>query len=222
MKIERKTLITAALLGFVGVTAVTLAVKETRYNRAVAVAEAARAEKAQAATQASSPAPPAVAVAEPTPVPTSAPVATPQAVKPPKATHSSAPATAVAAVAEVQSPQPQPGAASTIVVSYFHTTARCASCLRIEDLTAHTVTTRFGVALAGKRLVWRTVNIDEPENAHFAKDYSLHTKSVVVSEMKDGREVRWKNLDQVWPLLRDQEAFTQYVEKEIKAFLEPA
>jgi hypothetical protein len=66
------------------------------------------------------------------------------------------------------------------------------------------------------------VNLDEPENAHFAKDYSLHTKSVIVSELKGGREIRWKNLEKVWPLLGDQPAFEQYVEKEVRAFLEPA
>jgi hypothetical protein len=119
-------------------------------------------------------------------------------------------------------PPPPVESASTIVVTYFHTTARCSSCLKIENLTFLTVTNKLAAPLAEKRLVWRTVNLDEPENAHFAKDYSLHTKSVIVSELKGGREIRWKNLEKVWPLLGDQPAFEQYVEKEVRAFLEPA
>ena len=111
---------------------------------------------------------------------------------------------------------------STIVVTYFHATARCVSCLKIEDLTNAAMTTRFAGPIAEKRVVWRVVNIDEPENAHFVKDYGLYTKSVVVSEVKAGREVRWKNLDQVWKLLGDPEAFQGYVEREVQAFLEKA
>ncbi|KAA0250134.1 MAG: hypothetical protein EDX89_23240 [Acidobacteria bacterium] len=107
-------------------------------------------------------------------------------------------------------------------MTYFHATARCASCLKIEDLASTTVTTRFAVPLAEKRLVWRLVNLDEPGNAHFVRDYRLYTKSVVVSEVRDGREVRWKNLDQVWKLLNDPEGFQSYVEREVRDYLGPA
>ncbi len=164
MSIEKKHLVTGALLAFVVVTGVTLAVKETRHARAV---------EASAAVPASLPAPP---------------------------------------VAE----------ASTVVVTYYHTTARCLSCLKIEELTNATMTIRLADLLAEKRVVWRLVNTDEPQHAHFVKDYGLFTKSVVVSEVKDGKELRWKNLDQVWPLLRDPEGFQSYVEREVRAYLEKA
>jgi hypothetical protein len=107
-------------------------------------------------------------------------------------------------------------------VTYFHTTARCTSCLKIEDLTNATMTTRFAGPIAEKRMVWRSLNLDEPGNDHFVKDYGLYTKSVVVSEVRDGREIRWKNLDQVWKLLGDPSAFQDYVEREVRAFLEEA
>jgi hypothetical protein len=109
---------------------------------------------------------------------------------------------------------------ATIYVTYFRATARCMSCLKIEDLTDGTMTTRFAGPIADKRVVWRTLNVDEPENHHFVKDYGLYTKSVVVSEVRNGREVRWKNLDQVWQLLGDPPAFQSYVEREVQAFLE--
>ncbi|MBK6403606.1 MAG: hypothetical protein IPF66_00370 [Holophagales bacterium] len=54
------------------------------------------------------------------------------------------------------------------------------------------------------------------------KDYRLYTKSVVVSEVKDGKEVRWKNLDQVWQLLGSPDAFQEYVEREVRSYLEKA
>ena len=92
----------------------------------------------------------------------------------------------------------------------------------IEDLTDATMTTRFAGPIADKRLLWRSLNLDEPANGHFAKDYGLYTKSVVVSEVRDGREVRWKNLDRIWDLLGDPAAFQAYVEREVQAFLEKA
>ncbi|MBK9966894.1 MAG: hypothetical protein IPP07_19230 [Holophagales bacterium] len=120
------------------------------------------------------------------------------------------------AMAVVAPPPTEP--AATVVVTYFRATARCTSCLKIEDLTNATMTSRFAVPIAEKRVVWRVLNLDEPENSHFVKDYGLFTKSVVVSEVKNGKEVRWKNLDQIWQLLGDPAAFQGYVEKEVQAF----
>lgn len=220
MTIEKKHLVTGALLAFVAVTGVTLAVKETRHARAVAAAEAARpAEPAPSSATAEVPANPAAATpAEKVPATEVAEV--PQAPAAPVPAAPSAPSAALpAAKAPARPPAPEP---STVYVTYFHATARCASCLKIEDLTNATMTTRFAGPIAEKRVVWRLVNVDEPEHAHYVKDYGLFTKSVVVSEVKAGKEVRWKNLDQVWPLLRDPEAFQAYVEREVRAYLEKA
>jgi len=107
-----------------------------------------------------------------------------------------------------------------VVVYYLHTTTRCPSCMKIESYTAAAVTgARFSEALAKKRLVFKVLNTDEPEHAHFVKEYALVTKSVVVSEVVKGKEVRWKNLDKVWDLLGDEAAFRAYIETEVAAFL---
>lgn len=216
MSIEKKHLVTGALLAFVVVTGVTLAVKETRHAQAVAVADSARpAEPAPSAAIAEPPAPPAAAAPAETVAATEValPAAAPVPAAHPAATPRPAPP---AAKAPAPRPAPEP---STVYVTYFHTTARCASCLKIEDLTNATMTTRFAGPIAEKRIVWRLVNVDEPVHAHFVKDYGLYTKSVVVSEVKDGKEVRWKNLDQVWHLLGNPGSFQDYVEREVQAFL---
>ena len=221
MSLEKRHLVTGALLAFVVVTGVTLAVKETRHARAVAAVEASRPPEPAAPTLASEPVPAATAevplTAQP-PVPAAAPTAAPLART--TAPRPSAPKPAAAA-----GPAPAPAPVvppATVFVTYFHTTARCASCLKIEDLTNATMTTRFAGPIAEKRIVWRLVNLDEPENAHYVKDYGLYTKSVVVTEVKEGREVRWKNLDQVWQLLGDPAGFQGYVEREVQAFLDKA
>ncbi len=209
MSLDRKTSLTVVLLTFVGVTVVTLGVKEARHVRAVAEVETARA---------STPATPPAAL---TAVPRST---TADATVPPGNDGGPGRVARRTPVARPNAVTPGPPAAvasaSTLVVTYFHTTARCPSCLRIEDLTVSTLTSRFAEPLATGRMKWRHINVDDPENAHFIKEYGLYTKSVVVSEVHDGQERRWKVLDKVWKLLGDAPAFQDYVEAEVKAYLE--
>ena len=84
-----------------------------------------------------------------------------------------------------------------IVVTYFHNNVRCPSCKKIEAFTAEALQSNFPYALASGALVWRTINTDKPENQHYARDYNLNTKSVVVSKIRDGAEAEWKNLSRV-------------------------
>lgn len=106
-----------------------------------------------------------------------------------------------------------------VIVYYLHTTARCPSCLKIEAFTEAEVTGPLAGPLSAGKLEWKVLNVDEPNNAHFVEDYELYTKSVVVSELRDGKEVRWKRLDKVWDYLGDQRAFMKYVDDEVRAYL---
>ncbi|MFW6245013.1 MAG: nitrophenyl compound nitroreductase subunit ArsF family protein [Fibrobacterota bacterium] len=106
-----------------------------------------------------------------------------------------------------------------ITVYYFHTTKRCHSCNLIEEFTKKAVEENFAEQIKNGRVVVKAVNIDKEENKHFIKDYKLYTKSVIVSEGSEGKELRWKNLDQVWMLLRDQNKFGEYIETEIGNYL---
>jgi len=107
-----------------------------------------------------------------------------------------------------------------VIVYYFHGTARCRSCLRIEALTNQAIQDNFSDDIKAGRLQWQKVNVDEPGSKHFVKDYGLYTKSVVVVNMQGDKQLRWKNLEQIWHLLGDKDAFLQYVTAEIKSYLE--
>lgn len=110
------------------------------------------------------------------------------------------------------------GSAAPYRVYYFHRTVRCPSCEKIETLAQAAVEERFADEVAAGRMMWKPLNIDEPQNQHFEDDYKLETQSVVLSELREGKEVRWKNLDKVWDLLDDDAGFAQYVAEEIAAF----
>jgi len=109
-----------------------------------------------------------------------------------------------------------PAASPGILVYYFHATTRCATCKTIEAYAHETVASKFAADLEARRLEWRTVNVEEPANQHFIRDFQLYTRSVVVVDAKDPK--RYKVLDRVWQLVRDKTAFQGYVEREIRAF----
>ena len=99
--------------------------------------------------------------------------------------------------------------ANVDIVYYFMTTQRCSSCMKIEAFTKETVNTAYGEALKKGSMVWRMVDVDQPVNRHFIKEYQLYTKSVVLVKIRNGKEVGWKNLDKVWVLLGNKTAFQE-------------
>ncbi len=86
-------------------------------------------------------------------------------------------------------------------------------------MTESTVKNFFSAELAEKKIIWKPVNIELPENRHFADDYKLFTKSVVIVDSASGKQIRWKNLDKIWELVRDESAFTCYIKNEITGYL---
>jgi hypothetical protein len=106
-----------------------------------------------------------------------------------------------------------------VIAYYFHGTRRCSNCIKIESYTKEAIDSAYGAALKDSSLVWRVVNTDEEANNHFLDDYQLYTKSVVLVDMQDGKQVRWKNLEKVWDYLGDKEAFKKYIRDEVALFL---
>ena len=74
--------------------------------------------------------------------------------------------------------------------------------------------------LEEKKIVFRTLNLDESENSRYVEDYKLVTKSLIVSLNRNGKEIKWKNLPDIWKLVGDQEKFGEYVQRETRSFLE--
>jgi hypothetical protein len=108
---------------------------------------------------------------------------------------------------------------SKLIAYYFHGTFRCTTCRTIEQYSHDTIQMYFAKELGNGRLEFRPVNIEEPENKHFIQDYQLVTRSLVLSLMSDGKETKWKNLADVWKLVRDKDKFFQYVKDEVEKFL---
>jgi len=121
---------------------------------------------------------------------------------------------------EPTAPAPTPTSGDGIIVYYFYSNVRCPTCRRIEAYTGEAVRDGFAEAVRDGRLQWRPVNTDEPGNGHFKKDYDLFTKSVVVAQIRGGQPARWKNLERIWDLVGDKDAFLAYVRGEVRPFVE--
>ena len=106
-----------------------------------------------------------------------------------------------------------------VIVYYFHGKFRCPTCKKIEKLTREAVSESFAQEMGSGAMQMKVINVEEPENSHFTKDYQLFTKSVVVSDIVDGKEKQWKNLQKVWELVHDEKAFKEYIRSEVNAYL---
>jgi hypothetical protein len=108
---------------------------------------------------------------------------------------------------------------SFIAAYYFHGNFRCATCKKIEQYSREALETNFDQQLKSGAVVFQPINIDKPENQHFVQDYRLVTKSLVLVKFENGKQTAWKNLPAVWQNVGDQQAFFQYVKKEVEAYL---
>lgn len=108
-----------------------------------------------------------------------------------------------------------------VIAYYFYGKVRCPSCKKIEAYSQEAIQGQGGFAgpLKDGRLEWRAINVEEPGNEHFTKDFQIYTKSLVIVDTIDGKQKQWKNLAKVWELLYDKDGFVKYVRDEINSYL---
>lgn len=108
-----------------------------------------------------------------------------------------------------------------IVAYYFHGNQRCATCYKLEEYSREALETGFATELTDSLLAWQPTNYDLDENKHYIDDYKLFTKALVLSRVRDGKEIAWRNLDKIWELVGDKKKFLAYVQLETRSFLDP-
>ena len=106
-----------------------------------------------------------------------------------------------------------------VIAYYFHGNQRCPTCRNLEQYSKEALETNFEDAFASGKLEFKAVNVEEKANEHYAGEYQLYTKSLVLSSVKDGRQIRWKNLDKIWEYVRNKQRFFDYVKSETGLFM---
>lgn len=106
-----------------------------------------------------------------------------------------------------------------LIAYYFHGKKRCMSCRAIEMYTHDALLTHFPDELENGRIDWQIVNYANPKFAHFKEDFGLYIQSVVLVDVQSDTIKSWKNLADVWKLIRKKEAFYEYIREEVEAYL---
>lgn len=106
-----------------------------------------------------------------------------------------------------------------VTVIHFHGDKRCRTCIRIGDLAKKTVDEGFPDEEKARKVRWEQLNYDEAANAHYVKDYQLVSSTVVVTLWKNGKELKWNRLDEVWDYVGDEPAFRTYVAEGVRDLL---
>ncbi len=109
-----------------------------------------------------------------------------------------------------------PASGAKLIAYYLHGKVRCVTCNDIERSAKEAVESGFAQELRDGRLEWRVVNYEEPGNEHYATDYEIAAPCVVLSSVRDGRQVAWKSLPEVWELVGDKPAFRAFVQKNVR------
>lgn len=106
-----------------------------------------------------------------------------------------------------------------IIAYYFHPTARCPSCINIENFTREVVETMFKKENKSGLISFKQLNIEDSLNEHYIDDYKLEFSSVILAKFINNKQVKWKNLEHVWKYSGDKDSFFKYMKIEIKDFI---
>ncbi len=109
-----------------------------------------------------------------------------------------------------------------VIAYYFHGNFRCPTCYKLETYSKEAIEENFKNELASGKIVFYVINTDEKGNDHFVNDYQLYTKSLVISLIENGKEVKSKNLTKIWDYVGNKQKFFDYVTSEINDFLKGA
>jgi hypothetical protein len=107
-----------------------------------------------------------------------------------------------------------------VYASYFHGDQRCPTCMKLEAYSSEAIQSGFEKEVKDSSLVFRTVNWDREENAHYVDDYQLYTKALILSRVRNSKEIAWANLDSIWQYVGDKDKYVKYVQTHTRAFVE--
>jgi len=106
-----------------------------------------------------------------------------------------------------------------VIVYQFHRRFRCTSCHELEELIQDTLDTHYPEDLKSGKLTFRVVDLDAEGNEHFPKDYDFFYNTVIVVDVKGGKESRFKNLNKLWEIYADKVAASDFLRSEIEEYL---
>lgn len=106
-----------------------------------------------------------------------------------------------------------------LLVYFLRGKVRCTACDQIEAGLRKTLASDFADEVRSGRIEFLQVDYSLTGHEHFVEEFQLVATSVVLVELRDGQSKRWKNLADVWTMADRPEAVCQYLQEEIRSFL---
>jgi len=104
-------------------------------------------------------------------------------------------------------------------VVYFHVVPGCDLCQIMSKNVFLTLTTSFKEELKTKRVILRFYDMEDEKNAKIVQTFGVKGPSLYFVRTMDGKDVKTKNADEIWELVKSKKKFLEYVEKEVRACL---
>lgn len=108
--------------------------------------------------------------------------------------------------------------ADKIEIMYFHASARCTSCITLEEYVKETVNEFFQEEIASGEISFQEVNVDLPENKDLSLKFKAVGSSLKINEIYDGTDHIEEDV-RVWRYLGDKDGFKNYLKNRIESRL---
>ena len=105
-----------------------------------------------------------------------------------------------------------------VLVLQFHRLQRCKFCNDMEAHTQAALNTYFADELRNQTIAFRQLNMDLLRFENLRKKYDLFTSTLVLIELKAGKESRWKIVTDAWYLTDKKAEFMKMFQSELNTF----
>jgi hypothetical protein len=106
-----------------------------------------------------------------------------------------------------------------VIVYQFHRRFRCTSCHELEELIRDTLEANYPEDLKSGKIVFRVIDLDAEGSEHFPEDYDFFYNTIIVVDVKGGKDTRFKNLYKLWEIYEDKEAASDFLRSEINEYM---
>jgi hypothetical protein len=106
-----------------------------------------------------------------------------------------------------------------VIVYQFHRRFRCEACYKLENTINEALQTYFPEELKADKLIFRVYDLDEEGMIQYEKKYEFFFNTVIVVDMDEGKETRFKNLEEVWSLVDSKDVAIEFIRSEVADYL---
>jgi len=106
-----------------------------------------------------------------------------------------------------------------VVVYQFHRRFRCDACYKLEEAINEALKTHFPEDMEAGKLVYRVLDLDAEGSSKYEKKYDFFYNTVIVADIENGKETRFKNLEEVWGMVDDKDAVIEFIKNHITEYL---